>query len=97
MMLRGRTRRDANEAAILDSFRRAGWAVLKINEPGAPDAVVFRRHLSGWWLPYLIEHNACQHEYRRKDEERLTEIVVHSWASDNECRDRQDEPDEGKG
>jgi len=50
-MLRGRTRRDANEAAILDSFRRAGWAVLKINEPGAPDAVVFSQH----GFPYLIE------------------------------------------
>lgn len=63
-MLRGRTRRDANEAAILDSFRRAGWSVLKINEPGAPDAVVFNPRGFG----YPIEIKVIKGKLRPKQE-----------------------------
>jgi Holliday junction resolvase-like predicted endonuclease len=41
-MLRGRTRRDVNEPLIIDYFESAGCAVLKVNESGKPDLVVFK-------------------------------------------------------
>jgi hypothetical protein len=79
-MLRGRTRRDANEAAILDSFKRAGWAVLKINEPGAPDAVVFKHfHYEGWRC-FLVEVKVPKGKLRPK------QVKFHSEWSGPEIR-----------
>ena len=42
-----RAKRDQSEKAIVDYFRKTGWSVLRISEPGAPDLCIGRMTKAG--------------------------------------------------
>ncbi len=47
-----RRRRDAVEASIVQALRCAGWEILFISGPGAPDLLGYKR---GVWLPFEVK------------------------------------------